>query len=171
MDAHYDFQIRQQHQQSTFHGPAGQFDSGGMGAFAMGMGRVAMPLVKKYVLPVAKEFGKNLVSSFVPEISNIISGKKRPRKAVADVLKQSANKTIAKATETRGAAAAVATAAGGGSGAPNAASARATGHLLLEKVSKTVTNLQPSFLQSQKTYFEKESREEKSVRYFIENQL
>ena len=47
MDAHYDFQIRQQHQQSTFHGPARQFDSGGMGAFAMRMGRVAMPLMKK----------------------------------------------------------------------------------------------------------------------------
>ena len=59
MDAHYDFQIQQQHQQSTFHGPARQFSSGGMGAFAMRMGRVAMPLVKKYELPVAEKFGKN----------------------------------------------------------------------------------------------------------------
>ena len=119
MDAHYDFQIRQQHQQSTFHGPAQQFRSAGMGAFAMRMGREAMPLVKTYVLPVAKEFGKKLVSSFVPELSNIISDKKRPRKAVGDVLKQSANKTVAKATENRGVAAgagAVVTAAGGGSG-------------------------------------------------------
>ena len=86
MDAHYDFQIRQQHQQFTFHGPARQFGSGGMGAIAMRMGRVAMPLLKKYVLPVAKEFGKNLVSSSVPEFANIVSGKKRPRKAVRDVL-------------------------------------------------------------------------------------
>ena len=55
MVAHYDFQIRQQHQPSTFHhGPARQFGSGRMGAFAMRMGRVAMPLMKKYVLPVAK---------------------------------------------------------------------------------------------------------------------
>ena len=38
-NAHYDFQIRQQHQLSTFHGPARQFRSGGMGAFAMRMGR------------------------------------------------------------------------------------------------------------------------------------
>ena len=100
MDAHYDFQIRQQHQPSTFHGPARQFGSGGMGAFAMRMGRVAMPLMKKYVLPVAKEFGRNLVSSFVPELANIVSGKKRTRKAVRDVLKNSATKTIAKATGT-----------------------------------------------------------------------
>ena len=101
MDAHYDFQIRQQHQPSTFHGPARQFGSGGMGAFAMRMGRVAMPLMKKYVLPVAKEFGRNLVSSFVPELANIVSGKKRTRRAVRDVLKNPATKTIAKATGTR----------------------------------------------------------------------
>ena len=103
MDAHYDFQIRQQHQQSTNLPFTDQreFGSGAMGAFAM---RVAMPLMKKYVLPVAKEFGKNLVSSFVPEFANIISGKKRTRKAVRDVLKHSANKTIAKATGHRGGA-------------------------------------------------------------------
>ena len=88
MDAHYDFQIRQQHQPSTFHGPARQFGSGGMSAFAMRIGRVAMPLMKKYVLPVAKEFGRNLVSSFVPELANIVSGKKRTRKAVREVLKK-----------------------------------------------------------------------------------
>ena len=86
IDAHYDFQIRQQHQPSTFHGPARQFDSGGMGAFAMRMGWVAMPLMKKYVLPMAKEFGRNLVSSFVPELANIVFGKTRTRKAVRDVL-------------------------------------------------------------------------------------
>ena len=113
MDAHYDFQIRQQHQPSTFHGPARQFGSGGMGALAMRMGRVAMPLMKKYVLPVAKEFGRNLVSSFVPELANIVSGKKRTRKAVRDVLKNSATKTIAKATGTRRVAEAGAGAAGG----------------------------------------------------------
>ena len=101
MDAHYDFQIRQQHQQSTFHGPAQQFGSGGMGAFAMRKGGVAMPLMKEYNLPVAKEFGSNLVSSFVPELANIVSGKKRTRKAVREVLKESATKTIAKATGRR----------------------------------------------------------------------
>ena len=116
MDAHYDFQIRQQHQPLTFHGPARQFGSGGMGAFAMPMGRVAMPLIKKYVLPVAKEFGRNLVPSFVPELANIVSGKTRTRKAVRDVLKNSATKTIAKATGTRGVAEAGAGAAVAGNG-------------------------------------------------------
>ena len=118
MDAPYIFHVRQQHYQPTFHGPVRQFGSGAMGAFAMRMGRVAMPLIKMYVLTVAKQFGNGLVSSFVPQIANNISGKKRSRKDVGDVLKQSANKTIAKVTETRSAAAgagAVATAVGGGS--------------------------------------------------------
>ena len=75
-----------------------------------------MPLMKKYVLPVAKEFGKKLVSSFVPEIANIISGKKRPRKAVRDVLKHSANKTIVKASGNRGAATGAGAVAGAGGG-------------------------------------------------------
>ena len=116
MDAHYDFQIRQQHQQSTFHGPARQFGSGGMGAFAMRMGRVAMPLMKKYIFPVAKELGKNLVSSFVPEFSSIVSGKKRPRKAVRDILKKSATKTIMDATQEWGSEARGNEAGGGGAG-------------------------------------------------------
>ena len=51
----------------AFRGPARQYGSRGLGAFAIRMGRVAIPLVKQYVMPVAKEFGKNLLSSFVPE--------------------------------------------------------------------------------------------------------
>ena len=100
--------------------------------------------MKKYVLPVAKESGKALVSSFVPEFANFIFGKKRPGKAVRDVLKHSANKTIAKATGTRGAV--TGAAAVSAAGARNAARGRVTGHPQLEnKVSKTVTNLQPEF--------------------------
>ena len=98
MDAHYDFKIRQQHQQSTFHGTARQFGSAGMDVFAMRLGRVAIPLMKKYMFPVAKEPGRNLVSSFVPEFTSIVSGKKKLRKAVKDVLKKSATKTMMDAT-------------------------------------------------------------------------
>lgn len=97
MDAHFDNQIQtrgQRNQVLAFRGPARQFGSGGIGAFAMRMGRVAIPLVKKYVVPVAKEFGKNLLSNFVPEISNIISGKKRPRAVLKETFKKSASKTL-----------------------------------------------------------------------------
>ena len=48
---------------------------------------------------MAKELGRNLVSSFVPEITSIVSRKKGLRKAVRDVLKKSARKTIMDATQ------------------------------------------------------------------------
>ena len=159
MDAHYDFQIRQQHQQSTFHGPARQFGSGGMGAFALRMGRVAMPLVEKYVLPVAEEFAKNL--SFFPNSQTLFLVKKRPRKAVGVVLKPSANKTIAKAVETRDATA--------GAKRRERAGDRATPARKKVKDGNKSSAGIPRV--AKKRHFEKEYRQEKSVRYFIQNQL
>ena len=46
----------------TFHGPARQVRSGGLGAFATRMGRMAMPLVKQFVMHVAQELGKKLIN-------------------------------------------------------------------------------------------------------------
>ena len=96
MDQHYDSQILSKVSSSatTFRGPARQYGSGGLGAFAMRMGRVAVPLVKMYFVPVAKEFGRNLFSAFVPEIPKIVAGKKPPRKALKESLKKSFEKTV-----------------------------------------------------------------------------
>ena len=60
----------------------------------MRMGRVAVPLVKKYFVPVGKEFGRNLVSAFVPEIPKIVAGRKQPRKALKESFKKSVEKTV-----------------------------------------------------------------------------
>ncbi len=54
MDAYYQAQIYS----SAFTGPARQLGSGGLGAMALRMGRVTLPLLKKYALPVAKSLGK-----------------------------------------------------------------------------------------------------------------
>ena len=96
MDQHYDSQILSKVSSSatTFQGPARQYGSGGLGAFAMRMGRVALPLVEKYFLPVAKEFGRNLISAFVPEIPKIVAGKKPPQKELKESLKKSVEKTV-----------------------------------------------------------------------------
>ena len=96
MDAHFANQIGQKTIRTpnavAFRGPARQYGSGGFGAFAMRMGLVAIPLVKQYVMPVAKEFGKNLLSSFVPKISNVISGRKRPKTVLGETLKKALQK-------------------------------------------------------------------------------
>ena len=76
MDAHYDSQIKSQNhptaqQNATFCGPARQIgtSAGGLGVFAMRMGRVAIPVVRKYIPSVAKHFSKKLLEADIPEIA------------------------------------------------------------------------------------------------------
>ena len=90
MDQHYDNQMQSKPSANAtlFWGPARQYGSGGVGAFVMRKGRVAVPLIKTYLVPVAKEFGRNLMSSFVPEIPKIVAGKARRRKALQESLKK-----------------------------------------------------------------------------------
>ena len=95
MDAHYDSQIKA-NTHTTFSGPARQMGSGGgIGTFAVRTGRVAIPLVRKYVLLVAKQVGKNLIESAVLEIGQILAGKKKPsRKFLTNVAKRAAIETV-----------------------------------------------------------------------------
>ena len=92
--------IRKLNQSShtNYSGPARQMGSGGgLGAFAVRMGRVAIPLVRKYVLPVARQVGKNLLETALPEIGDVLTGKKKPnRKLLASVAKKTAAKTMSK---------------------------------------------------------------------------
>ena len=97
MDAHYESQIKSV-AHTNYSGPARQMGSGGgLGAFAVRMGRVAIPLVRKYVLPVARQVGKNLLETAIPEIGDVLAGKKKPnRKLLASVAKKTAAKTMTK---------------------------------------------------------------------------
>ena len=104
MDAHYDSQIKSHNhpiaqQSATFCGPARQMGAGagGLGAFAMRMGRVAIPVVRKYILPVAKHIGKNLLEAAIPEIGQVLAGKKRPNiKMLKLVAETAAEKSLRK---------------------------------------------------------------------------
>ena len=85
MDAYYDSQIKTNNrgktqQNEAFCGPARQMGAGagGLGAFAMRMGRVAIPIVRKYILPVAKQFGKNSLEAAIPKVGQVLGGRKRP---------------------------------------------------------------------------------------------
>ena len=104
MDAHYDSQIKSHNhptaqQNATFFGPARQMGAGavGLGAFAMRMGRVAIPVVRKYILPVAKHIGKNLLENATPEIGHVLAGKKRANsKMLKHVAETAAEKSLRK---------------------------------------------------------------------------
>ena len=85
MDAHYDSQLKRHNhstaqQNATFCGPARQMGAGagGLGAFAIRLGRVAIPVVRKYILPVAKHIGKNLLEAAIPGIGQLQAGKEDP---------------------------------------------------------------------------------------------
>ena len=93
MDAHYDAQIGTQ---AAHGGPARHFGSGtaGLGALAVRVGRCALPLLKKYALPLAKKLGKNLVTAAIPEIGQVIAGKKKIRTAAKDSVKKSISESL-----------------------------------------------------------------------------
>ena len=88
MDAYYA-------SQRTFHGPTRHFGSGaGLGAFAVRVGRTAMPLLKKYVAPIVKQVGQNVLEAALHEVASLISGKKKTKRAIKDVAKRVIAKTI-----------------------------------------------------------------------------
>ena len=52
----------------------------GFGALASGIGRITLPLARKFILPAAKRVGKELLLQSVPELVDVVS-KKKIRKA------------------------------------------------------------------------------------------
>ena len=66
----------------------------GFGALAMGIGRVALPLVRKCIVPAAKRIGKELFVQAAPEIIDIATRKKTPKQATKNLLKNTIKKQI-----------------------------------------------------------------------------
>ena len=126
MDAYYA-------SQRIFHGPARQFGSGaGLGAFAVRVGRTAMPLLKKYVAPIVKQVGQNVLEAALPEVASLISGKKKTKRAIKDVAKRVIAKTIEPSAAAGG------TAGGGRAGGGGAARKRKHAELLKAPSTKTI---------------------------------
>ena len=102
MDTHYEAQIGFSNNVQAHGGPARQFGSGaaGLGALAVRVGWCALPLVKKYALPLAKKLGRNLVTAAIPEIGQIIAGKKKIKKAAKDSVNRSISKSIEQSIKT-----------------------------------------------------------------------
>ena len=65
----------------------------GFGALAAGVGRVALLLARRFILPTAKRIGKELLKQRVPEILDVVGSKKS--------LKQAFKNTIAKTVKNR----------------------------------------------------------------------
>ena len=82
MDAYY-------HNQATMPHFSGHYRqrSSGFGALAMGIGRVALPLARKFIIPAAKRIGKELLVQAAPEFINIATKTKTPKQALKSTVK------------------------------------------------------------------------------------
>ena len=69
----------------------------GFGALAAGIGRVALPLTRRFILPSAKGIGRELLKQGVPELVDLVSKKKSPKQS----LKNTVSNTIKKQTGGR----------------------------------------------------------------------
>ena len=66
----------------------------GFGALAQFIGRTAIPFLRKYVVPAAKRVGADLLEFAVPEISEVVSGRKNFKTAAKSVGKKTLKKQL-----------------------------------------------------------------------------
>ena len=66
----------------------------GFGALAQVIGRTAIPFLRKYIVPAAKRVGADLLEFAVPEIAEVVSGRKNFKTAAKSVGKQTLNKQL-----------------------------------------------------------------------------
>ena len=64
----------------------------GFGALAAGIGRVALPLARRLILPTAKRIGKELLKQSVPELLDVVSSKKSPKQAFKNTISNTVKK-------------------------------------------------------------------------------
>ena len=64
----------------------------GFGALAAGIGRVALPLARRFILPTAKRMGKELLKQSVPELLDVVSSKKSPKQALKNTISNTVKK-------------------------------------------------------------------------------
>ena len=96
MDSYYSNQASLPH----FSGYYRQRGSG-FGALARGIGRFALPLAKKYLLPAAKTIGKELIAQGTPEIMEVFKKRKTPRKAIKATVRKTLRKQLGKGRRRR----------------------------------------------------------------------
>ena len=66
----------------------------GFGALAQVIGRTAIPFLRKYIVPAAKRVGADLSEFAVPEVADVVSGKKNFKTAAKNVGRQTLRKQL-----------------------------------------------------------------------------
>ena len=83
MDSYYERQAVELPHFSSYSRQRGR----GIGSFAKGVSRVALPFAKRYILPEVKKFGKNFLAEAIPQLNQVLDYKKSPQIALRDIAK------------------------------------------------------------------------------------
>ena len=73
------------------------------GALAVVFERTAIPFLRKHIVPAAKRVGADLLEFAVPEIAEVVSGRKNFKTAAKSVGKQTLKKQLGKGSRKRSA--------------------------------------------------------------------
>ena len=73
----------------------------GFGALAQVIGRTAVPFLRKYVVPAAKRIGADMLEFAVPEIAEVVSGRKNFKTAAKSVGKKTLRKQLGEGEGSR----------------------------------------------------------------------
>ena len=73
----------------------------GFGAIAQVIGRTAIPFLRKYIVPAAKRVGAELLELAVPEIAEVVCGRKNFKTAAKSVGKQTLKKQLGSGSKQR----------------------------------------------------------------------
>ena len=73
----------------------------GFGALAQVISRTAIPFLRKFIVPAAKRVGADLLEFAVPEIAEVVSGRKNFKTAAKSVGKQTLKKQLGEGSRRR----------------------------------------------------------------------
>ena len=73
----------------------------GFGALAQVIARTAIPFLRKYIVPAAKRVGADLLEFAVPEITEVVSGRKNFKTAAKSVGRQTLRKQLGEGEGSR----------------------------------------------------------------------
>ena len=66
----------------------------GFGALAAGIGRAALPIARKFLWPVAKTIGRELIVQAAPELVDLVTKKKSPKQAIKSTVQKTVRKQV-----------------------------------------------------------------------------
>ena len=98
MEAYYSNQASQS--MPHFSGHYRQRGSG-FGALAAGIGRVALPLARKFLWPAAKKIGRDLLVQGAPELVEVATKRKSAKHALKSTVAKTARKQIGGSLQSR----------------------------------------------------------------------